>query len=108
MLPVASVTVCREPGAVTGSGEVGQRNSRGQLSQLVELRIGSGIGQGGDVALSDHSTSLAINGATDNGGTIARLTAIDYLINELDEVVRKANCDLSAHPTMVWPSDATA
>jgi hypothetical protein len=71
------------------------------LGQPGKLRIWTGAGQDLGIARSDRTPTLALEGFGNKRCSAARGSRANYLVNEVNELVRQPNSYLLAHPIMV-------
>ena len=71
------------------------------LSESCEHWVRTGAGKNPGIAFGKGAPTLALERTGDNYRPAARGARVDDLVNEVDEIVRKPNSDLLAHPIMV-------
>lgn len=77
------------------------RQARRVLGEPCELRVRTGVGKDAGITLGESAPTLSLQCAGDDDRAAARDTGVDDLVNEIDEIVWKANRNLLAHPKTV-------
>jgi hypothetical protein len=66
-----------------------------------QIRIRAASGEDPRVAFGKGTAALTLERAADNSCPTARGTRIDDLVDEVDKLLWKPNCDLLTHPKTV-------
>lgn len=76
------------------------------VGETVEIGVAGFSGEDGRVPGGDLPSTLTLERVSDNARSAGGITVLDLLVDELDEVVRKANRNLPGHTNMVptWDS----
>jgi hypothetical protein len=75
--------------------------ARGVLGEPNQLRIRAGARNYLGISRGDHAPSFALERPSDNRGAAGTSAGIHHFIDEVDELIWKANGYLLAHPNMV-------
>jgi len=71
------------------------------LSEPRELGVWTGAGKDLGIAFGEGAPALALERTGNDCRPAASSAGVDDLIDEVDEIVWKSNCDLLAHPITV-------
>jgi len=77
------------------------RQARRVLGEPCELWVRTGAGEDPGIAFGELTTTLALERPRYDGGPAALGAGVDDLVDEVNEVIWEAHCDLLGHPITV-------
>lgn len=71
------------------------------LGKPCEFGVGTGAGKDPGIAFGECAPTFALKRMGDDCRPTSYGSGVDDLVDEVDKLIRKPNCDLLAHPKMV-------